>query len=65
MFGAEPFDWTPVSPIAICSPLRSLSTDDVALDYAQDEIESLKQELQDMNRMSESDGVFYEGKKKC
>ena len=55
-------DWTPVSPIASNTPLRSPSTDDVELDSALDEIELLKQELQDMNRMNESDRVFYEEK---
>ena len=62
LFGAEPLDWTPVSPIASITPLRSPSTDDVELDSALDEIELLKQELQDMNRMNESDRVFYEEK---
>ena len=62
LFGAEPLDWTPVSPIASNTPLRSPSTDDVELDSALDEIELLKQELQDMNRMNESDRVFYEEK---
>jgi len=49
LFGAEPLDWTPVSPIASNTPLRSPSTDDVELDLAQDE-------------MNESDRVFYEEK---
>ena len=61
-FGTEPLDWTPVSPIAINTPLRSSSADDVELDSALEEIELLKQEVQDMNRMSESDRVFYEKK---
>ena len=55
-------DWTPVSPIASNTPLRSPSTDGVELDSALDKIELLKQELQDMNRMNESDRVFYEEK---
>ena len=59
MFGA---DWTPVSPIATNTPLQIPSTDDVELDSALDEIELLKQEVKDMNRMSESDRVFYKEK---
>ena len=55
-------DWTPVSPIAINTPLRSSSADNVELDSALEEIELLKQEVQDMKRMSESDRIFYEEK---